>query len=171
MASQRQRELAARILQDQAFWRGIVDEVGRARMAEPGVDGAWTFRDVAAHLAAWRNYRIPIIEAAASGAPEPPKPWPAEIDADDIDRVNDWFQARDAGRSLDEVLEDYDRSFERLAAAIDALPEALALDPTAMAWTGGEALVDLDFTEHLHVEHLPGIRAWLARAGSTERTT
>ncbi len=161
MPSARQREASARVREDQQFWRELVAEVGRDRMDEPGPMGEWTFRDLAAHLAAWRNVRIPVLEAAARNQPIPAPPWPAELDDDD-DR-NDWFQERDRDRSLDDVLEDYDRSFDRLAAAIEALPESLAHDPNAMEWTGGEAVVDLDFTEHLHVEHVPDIRAWLDR--------
>jgi hypothetical protein len=35
-----------------------------------------------------------------------------------------------------------------------------------MPWARGSVIVDSDFTEHLHEEHLPSIRAWLDnRAG------
>lgn len=164
MTSLAQRAQAERIRADQRFWRDLVAEVGRDRMAEPGPMGDWTFRDLAAHLAAWRNARIPQIEAVARGEPPPALPWPAELDAGgDVEAVNDWLQARDLERSLDDVLDDYDRSFERLAAAIEALPDAVAADPNAFEFTGGTPIVDGDFTDHLHEEHLPGIRAWLDR--------
>ncbi len=130
-------------------------------MLEPGPMGEWTFRDLAAHLAAWRNARIPMIEAAARGEPLPESPWPTELNDDD--EVNDWFQARDRDRSLDEVLDDYDASFERLATAIEALPESVAHDADAFPFTDGVPIVEGDFTDHLHEEHVPGIRAWLDR--------
>lgn len=164
MTSEAQRAQAERIRADQRFWRDLVSEVGRERMAEPGPMGEWTFRDLAAHLAAWRSFRIPQIEAVGRGEASPPPAWPADLDGDDdIEAVNDWFQARDRDRSLDDVLADYDASFERLAAAIEALPEAVAADPEAFDFMGGSPIVDGDFTEHLHEEHLPGIRAWLER--------
>jgi hypothetical protein len=161
MIGRRQREQAARIRDDQRFWRELVAEVGRERMSEPGPMGEWTFRDLTAHLAAWRNVRIPQIEAVARGLAMPSPPWPPELDDDDA--INDWFQERDRDRSLDDVLDDYDRSFERLAAAIEALPDDVADDPSAFEFTGGVAVVDGDFTDHLHEEHLPAIRDWLAR--------
>ena len=130
-------------------------------MDEPGAMGEWTFKDLAAHLAAWRNYRIPMVEAAARGEPMPPPPWPTRLADDDYDGINAWFQERDASRSLDDVLEDYDASFERLAAALEALPESVAHDPHGLPWMGGEAAIDVDFTEHLHEEHMPAIRVWL----------
>jgi hypothetical protein len=161
MTSTKQREAADRVRADQRFWRDLVAEVGRDRMAEPGPMGDWTFKDMAAHLAAWRDYRIPMIQAAGRGAPMPPPPWPADLVEDDYDAINAWFQARDAGRSLDDVLDDYDGSFERLATALEALPEAVAEDPNGLPWTDGDAAVDIDFTDHLHGEHAPAIRAWL----------
>ena len=164
MTTQEQRDAADRVRGDRAFWRELVSEVGRDRMLEPGPMGEWTFKDLAAHLAAWRNTRIPMIEAAGRGQPTPSAPWPAELADDDFEAINDWFQRRDADRSLDDVLDDYDRSFERLAAAIEALPDAVARDPSALTWTRGEAsALDIDFLEHLHEDHLPDVRAWLDR--------
>lgn len=162
MASEQQKAAADRLRVDQQFWRELVAEVGRQRMHEPGPMGEWTFKDLAAHLAAWRNYRIPMVAAAGRGESMPAPPWPAELTEDDYDAINAWFQERDADRSLDEVLDDYDTSFERLALALEALPESVAHDPNGLPWMSGEAAIDADFTEHLHEEHLPAIRAWLA---------
>jgi hypothetical protein len=156
--------VAEAIRTDREFWRALVDEVGRDRMDEPGPMGEWTFKDLTAHLAAWRNARIPMLEAIARGTPVPAPPWPADM-ADD-DAINAWFQERDSARSLDDVLDDYDRSFDRLARVLEAMPDDLARDPNAMPWARGSVIVDSDFTEHLHEEHLPSIRAWLDnRAG------
>jgi hypothetical protein len=38
---------------DRQVWGDLVAEVGRERMLEPGPMGEWTFKDMAAHLAAW----------------------------------------------------------------------------------------------------------------------
>jgi len=151
--------VVATIRADQAFWRALVAEVGPDRMTEPGPMGEWTFKDLASHLAGWRNYRIAQLEAAGRGEPEPPTPWPAELEEDDD--INDWIHARDRDRSVDEVVADYDSTFERLAAAIERLPDSTVSDPDAFPWTGGEPLIAGDFTMHLHEEHLPAVRAWL----------
>lgn len=161
MTSDAQRELAARVRADRQVWRDLVAEVGRERMLEPGPMGEWTFKDMAAHLAVWRSTRIPMIEAVGRGEPVPEAPWPAAMTGD-FDAINVWFHERDRDRSLEEVLAEYDGSFERLAAAIEALPEAVAHDPNALPWAEGTAVVDIDFTEHLHDDHLPDVRAWLA---------
>jgi len=163
MTTAAQRSRADQVRADRQVWRDLVAEVGRDRMLEPGPMGDWTFKDMAAHLAAWRNARIPIIEAIGQGAPLPATPWPAELDEDDYELINDWLQARDRDLPLEEALAAYDGSFERLAAAIEALPESVAHDPNGLPWTEGSAAVDIDWTEHLHDEHLPDVKAWLQK--------
>jgi hypothetical protein len=159
MPSVELQAVAEAVRADRTFWRNLVDEVGRERMDEPGPMGEWSLKDLTAHLAAWRNCRIPMIEAIARGEPVPGTPWPAGMTDDD--EINAWFQARDSRRTLDDILDDYDRSFERLAVALEALPEDVARDPNALPWAPGYVVIDTDFTEHLHEEHLPSIRAWL----------
>jgi uncharacterized protein (TIGR03083 family) len=160
MTGPTRESVAARLRTDREFWRSLVAEVGRDRMNEPGPMGEWTFKDLVAHLVGWRNRRIRQIEAIGRGEPEPPEPWPAELDDDD--RINDWIHEHDRGRTLDDILADYDSSFERLAQAIEALPDQTKSDPDGVAWTEGAPFEDGDPTSHLHDEHLPAIRAWLA---------
>ncbi len=159
MISPKQHAAAEPVRADREVWRDLVDEVGSERMTEPGPMGEWTFKDLAAHLAGWRNYRISLLEAAAKGEQEPLPPWPSELDDDDA--INAWLYERDRDRSVEDALADYDGSFERMAAAIEALPEDVAEDPDAFEWMGGEAVVDAAFIDHLHDEHLPAVRAWL----------
>lgn len=161
MATTSRDELLDRIRAEQHSWRALVDEVGRERMEQPGPMGEWTFKDLVSHLAGWRNRTIARLEAAGRGEPEPPDPWPAELDDDDS--INAWIHERDRARSLDEVLADYDSSFDRLAAAIAALPEEAVTEPEYLPWTDGRRLVEVDFFGHLHDEHEPSIREWLAR--------
>jgi hypothetical protein len=41
------------------------------------------------------------------------------------------------------------------------MPNDKLTDPNAIPWVEA-ALVDVDFTDHLHDEHVPSVRAWLA---------
>jgi hypothetical protein len=153
-------EQIAAIRADQRFWRDLAAEVGPERYAQPGPMGEWSFGDMAGHLLGWRNRTIARLEAAARGEPEPEPPWPPELDDDDS--INDWIREGSAGRSPAQLVADYDASFDRLAAALDALPDDKLTDPDAFAWID-EPLVDVDFTGHLHDEHVPDVRAWLDR--------
>jgi hypothetical protein len=162
MATTSRDEILDRIRAEQQSWRALVDSVGRERMDQPGPMGDWTFKDLVSHLAAWRNRTIGRLDAAARGEPEPPSPWPSELDDDDS--INAWIHERDRDLSLDEVLADYDSSFDRLAAAIAALPEKALTDPDYFPWSDGRPLVEADFFSHLRDEHEPSIREWLAKS-------
>ena len=153
-------EQTAAIKADQQFWRDLAAKVGPDRYCEPGPMGEWTFGDLAGHLLGWRNRTIARLEAAARGEADPAPPWPAELDDDDP--INDWIRDNDADRRPVELVDAYTASYDRLIAALNALPEATLTDPKALAWVG-EPLVGVSFTSHLHDEHVPSVRAWLDR--------
>jgi hypothetical protein len=154
-------EAVAALRADQQFWRDLAARVGPSRYAEPGPMGEWSFGDMAGHLVGWRNRTINRLEAFANDQPEPPNPWPAELEGDD-DAVNDWIHAEHAGRSAEQLVADYDGSYDRMIAALERTPDAKLTDPDALEWVDG-ALVDADFTDHLHEEHVPSVEAWLSR--------
>ena len=154
-----QRRLAATIDAEHRAWRDRIAEIGEDRMTEPGPMGEWTFRDLVVHLLGWRERTIARLEAVAAGRPDPADPWPAELDDDDA--INDWFQAQGADRSVRDVLDAADRSYERLGAALASIPAETLTDPAGIPWLDGVAAIDVDWLSHLHEEHDPSIRAWL----------
>ena len=154
------RTLAGAIAAEHDAWRALIAEVGEDRMNEPGPMGEWTFRDLMVHLLGWRERTIARLEAVADGRPDPADPCPADL-ADD-DAVNDWIQADGADRPVREVLDAADASYDRLAAALAAVPAAILTDPHAITWLDGVAAVHVDWLSHLHDEHDPSIRQWLA---------
>ena len=153
-------ELVANCERERTLWRDLVDEVGVERMTEPGPMGPWSFKDLAAHLLGWRDRTIARLEAAADAREAPAPPWPGELV--DTEQINDWFQARSDGRSVRAILDDVDRSYERLAAAIAGLPEDVVTSRDAFPWMEGESLAERNLFGHLHDEHMPSIRTWLA---------
>jgi hypothetical protein len=163
MADTPQAEFAARLRDSRQVWRDLVAEVGD-RVDDPGPMGAWTFGDLAGHLLAWRNRTIARLEAAGRGEPEPPAPWPKDLEGDDA--INSWIREQDRGRSAAEMIDAYDASFERLGAAVEALPAELVSDPNAFPWLEGNALGTIDPLGHLREEHEPTVRAWLSSRSS-----
>ena len=149
-----------RIEAERALWRDMVEEVGEDRMEEPGPMGDWTFKDLASHLLGWRNRSIARYEAAAAGRPEPAPPWPADLEGDD--EVNPWIREQHLNRPVREVLDDVDQSYVRLAKAIDSLPVEMVVEPDVFPWLEGESVAQVELFGHLHDEHEPSIREWLA---------
>lgn len=160
-----QAEQIAAIRADQSFWRALAAEVGPARYAEPGPMGDWSFADMAGHLAGWRERTISRVHAFARGEPEPTPPWLVEPEGEDeVHKVNDWIREQHAGRAPAQLVADYDASYDRLIEALEAVPADL--QTAVVPWTG-EPLVEVDFTGHLHDEHVGPVRAWLDNASGT----
>ena len=160
-----QAEQIAALRADQAFWRALAAEVGPARYAEPGPMGEWSFGDMAGHLAGWRERTVNRIHALARGEPEPTPPWQVEAEGEDeVDKVNDWIREQHAGRSPVQLVAEYDASYDRLIEALESVPSHL--QTAVVPWTG-ERLVEVDFTGHLHDEHVAPVRAWLDSASGS----
>jgi hypothetical protein len=154
-------EQIAAIGADQQFWRDLAAEVGPDRYSEPGPMGEWTFGDMAGHLLGWRNRTLRRLDAFARGESDPPNPWPAELDGDESDDpVNAWIHDHHADRSAAQLVDDYTNSYDRLVAIIETIPQAKLMDSRAIPFIDGP-LVDVEFTGHLHDEHVPSVRAWL----------
>jgi hypothetical protein len=158
----RRAALIDRVDEVRERWRRLVTDVGPERLEEPGAMGDWTFKDVAAHLTAWRRRTVARLEAAARGEPAPPPPWSGDVagDAED-DPINDWIHERTKDRPADELLAEADGVDDDFVAAIRALPIDQLIDPQRFPWLEGVALADTDFGGHLD-EHEPGVRRWLA---------
>jgi hypothetical protein len=148
---------------DQELWRRLAAEVGPERYAEPGPMGEWSFGDMAGHLSGWRERTIDRVLALGRGEPEPTPPWGVEPEGEDeVDKVNEWIREQHVGRSPEQLVADYDGSYDRLIEALEAVPPDVQ---TAVAPWAGQPLVEVDFTGHLHEEHLEPVRAWLDRVG------
>ena len=166
-------EALAAIEAERAAWEDLLGEVGEDRMLEPGPVDGWSFKDLVAHLVGWDRKSLARLEAVARDQPPPAPPWPAELDEDrDTDAVNAWIQEHYRDRLLGEVLQDSRETYARLGAVVAMLPEG-ALDevgrfPRAETASLGAALTDGTFFGHLHEEHEPAIREWLAARGPRE---
>jgi len=158
----------ARIEDYRTRWRQLVADVGEDRMELPGPMGAWTFKDLAAHLTFWDGWTLARLEAGPGK--EVPLPWPDGLtafdpndpDATDWDPINAWVQEQHRDRTIRDVLGAREASFDRLIAAVAALPEEDVTPPGRFAWLGDHALADADFGGHLRDEHEADVRAWLA---------
>jgi hypothetical protein len=144
-------------------WRRLVADVGPDRLEEPGAMGEWTFKDVAAHLTAWRQRTVARLGAAARGEPEPPPPWPAELGGAEDDPINAWIHDQTKDRPAEELLAEADGIYDDFIAAVRALPDDALTDPNRFPWADGEALAHANFGGHLD-EHEPDVRRWLGAA-------
>ena len=155
-------ELLAIIDDEHAQWDALTTGATPEQMSTIPLAGDWTFRDLTAHLLAWREWGLDRLEAAAANQPPPPRPFPAELDS--VDAVNQYFHERDAHRSARALNSAFSASFDRLRDAVAGLSDDDLADPHKFPYLKGVALGasigDRSFFEHIHDEHDPELEAW-----------
>jgi hypothetical protein len=142
-------------------WQTLLDDIGIARMDQPGVTGSWSVKDIVAHLTGWRRRTVARLQAIQRGEPEPPPPWPTHLQTDD--EINAWIYQSRRDHSVREVLEESHQVFQQLLAAIEGIPEEVLAEVDRFPWMEGQPFTGAEFFAHLHQEHEPDMRAWLAR--------
>ena len=115
--------------------------------------GAWSVRDILAHMAGWQRELIPVLERLARGE----KPIANGVSYDDVDGWNAQFVAERAGLSPAAVLKELEASHrDFVAAARSVADERFAPGKTATK------IVDLNGPHHYR-EHANQIRDWRRR--------
>jgi hypothetical protein len=143
-------------------WEAFLDQIGPARMDKPGVAGHWSIKDIIAHLTDWQPWLMARLQAAQRGEPEPPPPWPAQLQTDD--EINAWIYEANRGRSVRAVLDESQRVFQQFLAVIEGLPDDILIEPAYhIVRLGGQRFSASEFFDHFHDDHEPDVRAWLAR--------
>jgi len=96
--------------------REIFDGISPDRREEPNTIGEWSFKDVYAHLVAWRAVEARDLERTTRGEPgvAPGDPGP-EIPTDE---ANEMLHAKYASHSWDDVVREADASVEALVDVI-----------------------------------------------------
>lgn len=149
---------------EKAQWEALLAEVDENRVEEPGVVGDWAFKDVVAHLSAWRQWSLDRLEAASRADSSPSPPWPIALEADD--EINAWIYETNHDRSANDVLRESRELFDRLRDIVQSFPEGDLSEPMRFEWMDGQslgsAILDGSYFGHLHEEHEPDIRKWLA---------
>jgi hypothetical protein len=161
-------QLLEAIQAEHTTWHTLLDTIREDRMLLPGAAGPdWTFKDVIAHLTAWRGRTLAELQAGLQHTEPAPPPWPAEFDEDDpagLEQINTGIYDANRDRSLAEVLRESEDAWQQMADLVRAMPDDDLLDPRRFAWMRGAPLgptvVQSSF-EHLHEEHMSAIQAWL----------
>jgi hypothetical protein len=156
-------ELLEKMRDGRTRWGALLERVGEARMAQPGVDGEMSVKDIIAHVAAYEQWTAEQIRAEITGEMPPPNP-DEEAHPDDwmdLDRRNARIYLLNRDLPLDEVMSKSHRAFEQLLAAVEALSEEDLAGP--QEWTYGEPvrkIVPVQCYVH-YQDHIPAISAWL----------
>lgn len=119
-------ELLNWLQEEYQHWQALLDQIGEARMEQGGVNGDWSMKDIVAHLTGWQPRLIACLQAAQRSEPEPPPPWPANLQTDD--EINAWIYESNHGRSVRKVLEESHHVFQQLLAVIEGVRDEVQIE-------------------------------------------
>ena len=125
-----------------------------AELLEPGVTGAWSVKDIIAHVTWWEEEALTHLPLILTGG-RPPR---YSVTYGGIDAFNARMTEQRKGWSLAEVLRQRDEVHHRLVAFIESVPIHEAAGETRFL-----RRLRLDTYGH-YPKHARGIRLWRERA-------
>lgn len=141
----------------------LIRGLGDTQLTTPGVLGAWSVKDILAHLAAWEQLTLERLNAGLGNRPLPMR---LIKTAEDIQWMNEKVYARNRDRSLIDVQDDFRMAHQRLMEKVEDIDKKILQNPARLEWTNGRPLWELiaDNTYLHDAEHQNAIETWLARA-------
>ena len=126
--------------------------LSRSQMLQPGVTGAWSVRDILAHVTTWEEEALQHLPVILKGG-KPPR-YSALYGG--IDAFNALMTVRKKGLSFREVLRQQEETHRRLVAYIERAPEDQLSSETRF-----RRRLRLDTYGHYPI-HAAAIRRWRA---------
>ncbi len=123
-----------------------------AELLTPGVTGAWSVRDIIAHVTTWEEEALKHLPVILEGGRTPRY----SVAYGGIDAFNALMTERKAGLSLAEVLRQQGEVHRRLVALVESTPEEQVRRETRF-----RRRLRLDTYDH-YPKHAAAIRRWRA---------
>jgi len=177
MSNQRSKtELLGKIQTEHAPLELLVALLTEEQMIKPETVGAWSVKDLLAHLTFYEQNMLHELDLARRGELPPKAPPSAEDIAnalstetegwpDEVHQLNAQIFSENKDRPLLEVLADFNRSFQQVCEAVEVFSEEGLLTSHGFASVFGEPLYDVfggSSYEHYH-EHVASIQAWISK--------
>lgn len=128
------------------------------RMTEPGVTGAWSVKDILAHVTTWEEEALKHLPLILRGE-KPPR---YSVAYGGINAFNALMAERKKNLSLAEVLSQLEDTHRRLLALVESAP-----DDQLSGTTRFRRRLRLDTYSH-YAKHAEAIRKWRENQGSNE---
>lgn len=119
-------ERLADLTQAQFDFVQIANQLDAKKRDQPGVCGAWSPKDVAAHLTGWDQLLLQFITDSENFVPP-----------DDIDRFNQQSVQRRKDIGWPDVLQEMGTNFRHLQAAVAATTPEMAIHDRVFSWLAG----------------------------------
>jgi uncharacterized protein (TIGR03083 family) len=136
-------EIIARVEQSWTALNAALDGIPPDRLAEPGVCGDWSVKDLLGHVAFWDRHAVETFRRRAAGEEPEGIDWRAANDRDAAAKANRDFASQQT---------EFDDAHAEI---VDTLRSTPNLDPDQ---------IKVDTWDH-YDEHAAEIRAWRQREG------
>lgn len=113
------RQLLERLDKAWVAFKASYAGLSEAQLLEPGVTGAWSVRDIIAHVTTWDEEALKHLPSILEGE-KPPR---YSVTYGGIDAFNALMTKRKESLSLSEVLRQLDDTHRRLVEVIERAPE------------------------------------------------
>src|SRR5712691_11798752 len=137
-------------------WRAFKESyagLSEAQLMEPGVSGAWSVRDIIAHVITWEEEALKHLPSVLEDR-EPPR---YSVTYGGIDAFNTQMTSRKGGQSLSEMFRQLDDVHQRVIDVIERAPESHLIIETRF-----RRRLRLDTYTH-YPKHAQAIRRWRER--------
>lgn len=139
----------------------LLASIDAEQMTVSGVNGAWSIKDILAHITAWHIHLLNLMEGVRLGQ----EPALNHEEDKELDAINEQFYQQSQGRPLDDVLRDFYDIRQRVIEQLQQLTdEQLQTLPWPDSTAPLSAFVVGNTFGH-YAEHMQPIEAWLASAG------
>lgn len=150
-------------------WKILLNQIGAARMDQPGVVAHWSMKDLVAHLTGWNRSLVARFAAAQRHESGAVLPWPAHLQTDD--EINAWIYETYRDRSVRDILQESEQVFQQLLAGVESLPDDVQIETVQpsperayyLVCLGEERFEVGEFFDHFRDDHEADVHAWLAR--------
>jgi hypothetical protein len=131
-------QLLAEIAAERQALLKWISPLSPAQMSQPGILGLWSVKDVLAHLMEWEQM---FLGWYATGLKGQTPAMPAEgYNWRQLPQLNQRIYEKYARVTLEEVLNQAERSYKQMLKLVQDLPEADLFTPGRFAWTGKHPL-------------------------------
>ena len=142
--------------------------LGIAEMLIPGVVGEWSVKDMLAHIAEWEQRFVAWYRALLRG--ETPAVAVCGLSGGDLDALNQSIYEQHRDRPLNDVGDEYRRSYAEIRAVVGAIPAEDLTVSGLYPWIGADHTLS-DFiagnTSQHYAEHCDDLERWLAARSSS----
>ena len=136
----------------------LIDNLQDEEYEEPGVNGAWSLKDVLSHLTRWEAELVKLLWQVSQGV----APTSAHFSKSSINELNERWYSEMRLRSLKMVLEDYHAVRNQTMRRLEDFSDQELNAERRYRWLGGKPLwvwVAADTYDHEN-EHSLQVKAW-----------